>query len=86
MLGFRSSPKHQQAIVEIALKQIRKMLEEMQSEGKDLTKLKLKKFQKTHHINCRCEQCNHAKSNNDPRLRGLQEDGFKVYVEGDKNE
>ncbi|MGK5095389.1 hypothetical protein WDW89_25680 [Deltaproteobacteria bacterium TL4] len=80
MFGKNKSPRHNDAIIELALKPIRKMLEEMQRDGKDLTKIKLKKFQKTHHITCRCEQCRRAKVEEDPRLRGLQEDGFKVYV------
>lgn len=82
MFSFRS-PKEQDIVVQMALKQIEKMLKEMYAEGKDLKHLKLKKFQKTHHMNCRCEQCRNAKIKNDPRLRGLQEYGFKVYVEGD---
>ncbi|MGA1597711.1 MAG: hypothetical protein ACO4AU_01565 [bacterium] len=81
---FRSrSPRQQDQILALALKQIEKMLKEMQGDGKDLTRLKLKKFQKTHHMDCRCGQCAEAKKKNDPRLRGLLEDGFKVYVEGD---
>lgn len=79
MFGFRS-PKEQDVLVQMALKQIEKMLKEMSIEGKDLTKLKLKKFQKTHHVNCGCDQCRKAKVKKDPRLRGLQESGFKVYV------
>ena len=67
------------------MRQIEKMLKEMQGDGKDLTRLKLKKFQKTHHIDCRCGMCNDAKSKKDPRHRGLLEDGFKVYIEGDKH-
>lgn len=65
------------------MRHIEKMLKEMQGDGKDLSRLKLKKFQKTHHIDCRCEQCRNAKTKNDPRGRGLLEDGFKVYIEGD---
>ncbi|MBF0278300.1 MAG: hypothetical protein HQM13_10930 [SAR324 cluster bacterium] len=82
MFGFRS-PKEQDIVIQLALKQIEKMLKEMDGEGKDLRKLKLKRFQKTHHVNCRCDQCQTAKAKEDPRLRGLQEAGFKVYVEGD---
>lgn len=81
MFGFRS-PKEQDIIIELALKQIEKMLIEMTAEGKDLKHLKLKRFQKTHSVDCRCAQCREAESKNDPKLRGLQEDGFKVYVEG----
>ncbi|MBF0286271.1 MAG: hypothetical protein HQM14_00520 [SAR324 cluster bacterium] len=79
MFGFRS-PKEQDLVIQLALKQIEKMLQEMSSEGKDLRQLKLKKFQKTHHATCRCQQCQDAKKKNDPRSRGLQEYGFKVYV------
>ena len=45
----------------MAMRQIEKMLKDMQSEGKDLSRLKLKKFQKTHHIDCNCELCEEAK-------------------------
>ncbi|MBF0351429.1 MAG: hypothetical protein HQM11_10385 [SAR324 cluster bacterium] len=86
MFGSKKSVRHQQAVIDLALKQIRKMLEEMQGDGKDLTRLKLKRFQKTHHISCRCPQCREAKSKEDPRLRGMLEDGFKVYIEGESKE
>ncbi len=62
------------------MKKIEKLLIEMQEDGKNLTNVKLKKFQKTHHIDCECKLCSFAKIKNDPRLRGLTEDGFKVYV------
>ena len=78
------SPRIQEQLLALALRQIEKMLKEMQKEGKELTRLKLKRFQKTHHIDCTCERCTTAKAKHDPRLRGLLEDGFKVYVEGDK--
>ena len=68
----------------MAMRQIEKMLKDMQSEGKDLSRLKLKKFQKTHHIDCKCKLCEEAKKKNDPHMRGLIEDGFKVYVDGDE--
>ena len=83
MLRSRS-PRIQEQLLALALRQIEKMLKEMQKEGKELTRLKLKRFQKTHHIDCTCGQCAVAKAKDDPRLRGLLEDGFKVYVEGDK--
>ena len=83
MLKLRS-PSHQEQILALAMRQIEKMLKEMQSNGKNLSRLKLKKFQKTHHIDCTCKLCVDAKTKNDPRLRGLLEDGFKVYVEGAK--
>ena len=84
--GSKNSVRHQQAVVELALKPIKKMLEEMQMDGIDVTKIKLKRFQKTHHVNCRCAACQEAKKQRNPKLRGLLEDGFKVYVEGDGKE
>ena len=83
MLSFKSPSKNER-ILAMAVKNIEKLLKEMQSEGKDLSRLKLKKFQKTHHIDCKCNLCEEAQKKNDPRLRGLIEDGFKVYVSGDK--
>ena len=83
MLKLRS-PSHQEQILALAMRQIEKMLKEMQSNGKNLSRLKLKKFQKTHHIECKCKLCENAKTKNDPRLRGLLEDGFKVYVAGER--
>jgi hypothetical protein len=83
MLKLRS-PSQQEQILSLAMRQIEKMLKEMQASGKDLSRLKLKKFQKTHHIDCKCKLCENAKTKNDLRLRGLLEDGFKVYVAGDK--
>ena len=72
-------------IIASALRQIEKLLREMQNDGKDLSHLKLKKFQKTHHIDCKCKLCEFAKTKNNPHLRGLAEDGFKVYVSSNKN-
>ena len=83
MLKLRS-PSQQERILSLAMRQIEKMLKEMQNCGKDLSRLKLKKFQKTHHIDCKCKLCETAKTKNDPRLRGLLEDGFKVYVAGER--
>ena len=83
MLKLRS-PSQQEQILSLAMRQIEKMLKEMQTGGKDLSRLKLKKFQKTHHIDCKCKLCENAKTKNDPRLRGLLEDGFKVYIAGEK--
>ena len=83
MLKLRS-PSQQEQILSLAMRQIEKMLKEMQTSGKDLSQLKLKKFQKTHHIDCKCKLCENAKTESDPRLRGLLEDGFKVYVAGEK--
>ena len=53
-LKLSKSPRHNEQILALAMRQIEKMLQEMQNEGKDLSGLKLKKFQKTHHIDCRC--------------------------------
>ena len=83
MLRSRS-PRIQEQLLALALRQIEKMLKEMQKEGKELTRLKLKRFQKTHHIDCKCKLCEEAKKKNDPHMRGLIEDGFKVYVDGNK--
>tara|TARA_B100000686_G_scaffold345525_1_gene430299 strand:+ start:945 stop:1205 length:261 start_codon:yes stop_codon:yes gene_type:complete len=83
MLSFKSPSKNER-ILAMALRKIENMLKAMQSEGKDLSRLKLKKFQKTHHIDCKCKLCVEAGKKNDPRLRGLIEDGFKVYVGSDK--
>ena len=83
MLKLRS-PSQQEQILSLAMRQIEKMLKDMQTSGKDLSCLKLKKFQKTHHIDCKCKLCENAKTKKDPRLRGLLEDGFKVYVPGEK--
>ena len=85
MLKLRS-PSQQEQILSLAMRQIEKMLKEMQTSGKDLSRLKRKKFQKTHHIDCKCKLCENAKTKNDPRLRGLLEDGFKVYVAGEKKD
>ena len=35
-------------------------------------------------IDRKCKLCENAKTKNDLRLRGLLEDGFKVYVAGEK--
>lgn len=76
---LRRDPR-KKATVERAMKQIEKMLVEMQDEGKDLTQVKFKKFQKTHYTTCLCPLCNDAKRKKNPHLRGLLEEGFKVYV------
>tara|TARA_B100000945_G_scaffold315146_1_gene313844 strand:- start:974 stop:1240 length:267 start_codon:yes stop_codon:yes gene_type:complete len=83
MLSFKSPSKNER-ILAMAMKKIEKMLKDMQSDGKDLSRLKLKKFQKTHHIDCKCNLCEVAEKKKDPHLRGLIEDGFKVYVGADK--
>ena len=75
-----TSPSLKERIVSSALKQIEKMLYELDREGKDLSKIKLKKFQKTHHISCTCSKCKEAEKEKNPRLRGMREYGFKVFV------
>jgi hypothetical protein len=75
---FRDPRK--KAVIERAMKQVEKMLRDMQDDGKDIAKLKLRKYQKTHFTTCTCSQCLEAKRRNNPHLRGLLEDGFKVYV------
>ena len=65
-LKLSKSPRHNEQILALAMRQIEKMLQEMQNEGKDLSGLKLKKFQKTHHIDCRCGMCVEAKKRTIP--------------------
>jgi hypothetical protein len=69
-----------QAVVDLALKQVEKVLREMQDDGKDLTRLKIKKYQKTHFTKCTCDQCKAAERKGNPHLRGILEDGYKFYV------
>ena len=45
-LKLSKSPRHNEQILALAMRQIEKMLQEMQNEGKDLSGLKLKKFQR----------------------------------------
>jgi len=84
MFNLKNKLRDEKILV-LIISQIEKLLKEMQREGKDLSRLKLKKFQKTHHIDCKCKLCAFAKTKNDPHLRGLSEDGFKVYLDGYKN-
>ncbi|MDT8447460.1 MAG: hypothetical protein RRB13_11265 [bacterium] len=76
----RGSPAQRELILKRAMKEIEKLLIDLEAEGKDLTKIKLKKYQKTHHIDCSCKKCRAANQKKDPRLRGLREQGFKVFV------
>lgn len=76
---FHRDPR-KQAVLERALKQVEKVLRDMQDEGVDLTKLKIKKYQKTHYTTCTCPQCREAERKRNPHLRGILEDGYKVYV------
>lgn len=76
----KKSVKHREVLLKMAMKEIEKMLRELEKEGKDLSLMKMRKFQKTHHIECVCPKCTRAEKKNNPRLRGLREYGFKVYV------
>jgi hypothetical protein len=76
----------QELIIKKAMLEIEKMLHELVREGKDLSLLKLKKYQKTHHIDCMCEKCRKANRKKNPGLRGLREFGFKVYVDENDEE
>jgi hypothetical protein len=76
----RKSVKHRDSLLKMAMKEIEKMLKELEKEGKDLALMKMRKFQKTHHIDCVCPKCKLAEKKNNPRYRGLREYGFKVYV------
>ena len=83
---FGRNPRDK-ALLEMAMKQVEKLLREMQKEGKDLSQLKFRKFQKTHFTSCTCPKCLEAKRQKNPHLRGILEDGVKVYVgEGDGSE
>lgn len=83
---FGRDPR-QKAVLELAMKQVEKVLREMQDDGKDLRQLKLKKYQKTHYTNCHCAQCLEAQRTKNPHKRGLLEDGYKLYVgAGDASE
>jgi hypothetical protein len=78
-MRFGRDPK-KQAVIDLALKHVEKVLREMQDEGKDLTRLKIRKYQKTHFTTCTCAQCKTAERKHNPHLRGILEDGYKVYV------
>ena len=77
---FGKDPR-KKAVRELAMKQVEKILKEMQNDGMDLTRLKFKKYQKTHYTTCACSQCVEAKRSKDPHKRGLLEDGYKVYLD-----
>ena len=77
---FKKSPAAREVILKKAMKEIEKLSIAMEKDGKDLTRMKLKKYQKTHHIDCACDKCKLANKKNDPRLRGLREYGFKAFV------
>ena len=76
---FGKNPRSK-AVLDLAMKQVERVLKEMQKEGKNLEGLKIKKYQKTHYTTCLCEKCLEAKRTKDPHKRGLLEDGFKLYM------
>jgi len=76
----KKTPAKSEVIIKRAMAEIEKLLVQLDKEGKDLSKVKLRRFQKTHNISCTCLKCSLANTKKDPRLRGLREFGFKVYV------
>ena len=66
-------------ILQNALKEIRKLLVELEKDGKDLRQVRLRNFRRTHFVNCVCTKCKRAEQAGDPNLRGLRELGFKVF-------
>jgi len=78
-MRFGRDPR-KQAVIDLALKHVEKVLREMQDDGKDLTRLKIRKYQKTHFTTCTCAQCKAAERKHNPHLRGILEDGYKLYV------
>jgi len=82
----RKNVRQRDLILKKAMQEIEKMLKELEKEGKDLSMMKLRRFQKTHHVDCVCPKCKKAEQKNNPRLRGLREYGFKVYVSEDDPE
>lgn len=80
MMFKKDSPAKRELILKKAMKEIEKLLIDLEKEGKDLTRMRLKKYQKTHNIHCTCAKCGLANQKKDPRLRGLREYGFKVFV------
>lgn len=86
MSFFKKTPQLKKAVIEKAMIEIEKMLLKLDSEGKDLMTMKLKPYQKTHNIACLCKKCSLANKKNNPRLRGLTEYGFKVFVSEDDRE
>ncbi|MDH5752032.1 MAG: hypothetical protein OEZ59_06400 [Deltaproteobacteria bacterium] len=70
-------------LLELAMQQVERVLKDMQKNGADLERLKIKKYQKTHYTSCTCPRCLEANRTKDPHKRGLLEDGYKLYVEVD---
>ena len=61
----RGFPKHEEIVLHKVMEQVEKVLRQMQTEGKDLTRVRIKRFQKTHHVSCRCQQCKLAEEKKD---------------------
>ncbi len=80
MFSIKNQSRNEK-ILTIIMRQVENLLLEMHKSGRDLSKIKLKKFQKTHHIDCQCQLCHFANTKNDPSIRGLIEDGFKIYLD-----
>jgi hypothetical protein len=76
---FGRDPR-KKAVLERAMKQVERVLREMEKTGQDLSQLKIKKYQKTHYTNCHCAQCLEAQRTKNPHKRGLLEDGYKLYL------
>lgn len=83
---FNKSAKERDFILKRAMREIERLLIDLEKEGKDLSLMKLRKYQKTHHIDCVCDKCTTATEKKNPRLRGLREFGFKVYVSENDHE
>ncbi len=68
------------ALVKQILRQVEKSLWDFQQQGADLSKIRLKKYQKTHYAGCLCQKCHKATKTGDARQRGMLEDGYKLYL------
>jgi len=77
---------HRDLLLKRAMREIERLLVDLEKEGKDISLMKLKKYQKTHHIDCVCAKCTKANKKNNPRMRGLREYGFKVFVSEEDQE
>ena len=72
----RGFPKHEEIVLHKVMEQVEKVLRQMQTEGKDLTRVRIKRFQKTHHVSCRCQQCKLAE---EKKIHGY-EDSWKMVL------
>ena len=72
----RGFPKHEEIVLHKVMEQVEKVLRQMQTEGKDLTRVRIKRFQKTHHVSCRCQQC---KSAEEKKIH-VYEDSWKMVL------